>query len=211
MARRLTPRGLERRRQLMRYATERFAAQGYHTTSVAEIVDGIGVGKGVFYWYFESKDALLTAILQEAQRDLRRAQQDAIEGVQDPVRRIELGIRASVRWYAANRAVDQVSSFARSEARFADVLRQGTEVAVSDTMRHLREAVAREAVRDGDLELQANAILGVTRHLARRFLREADRPIDAVADEAVAFCLGGLNGPLARVVGTPEADRGTVA
>lgn len=195
----------------MTFATERFAARGYHPTSVAEIVDGIGVGKGVFYWYFESKDALLTAILQEAQRDLRRAQQDAIEGVDDPLRRIELGIRASVHWYAANRAVDQVSSFARSEARFADVLRQGTEVAVQDTMRHLREAVARGTVRDGDLELQANAILGVTRHLARRFLRDAARPIDAVADEAVAFCLGGLDGPRAGMAIVADRDRGTVA
>jgi AcrR family transcriptional regulator len=192
MARRLTPRGEERRRQLMDFATVRFAERGYHTTSVAEIVQGLGVGKGVFYWYFESKDALLLAILQEAQRDLRRAQQEAIEGEPDPVHRIELGIRASMRWYAEHRAVNQVSAFARTEERFAAVLRKGTEVAVQDTARHLRDAVDRGAVRDGDVELQANAILGVTRHLARRFLHDAGRPLDDVADEAVAFCMGGL-------------------
>ena len=39
MQRRLTPRGLERKHQLMAYATQRFAEQGYHPTSVAEIVD----------------------------------------------------------------------------------------------------------------------------------------------------------------------------
>ena len=37
--RRLTPRGAERRAQLIAYATERFAADGYHPTSVADIVD----------------------------------------------------------------------------------------------------------------------------------------------------------------------------
>ena len=52
MNRRLTQRGRERHRQLMDYATARFAESGYHPTSVAEIVTGLGVGKGVFYWYF---------------------------------------------------------------------------------------------------------------------------------------------------------------
>ena len=52
MNRRLTSRGKERRRQLMDHATGLFADNGYHPTSVAEIVQGLGVGKGVFYWYF---------------------------------------------------------------------------------------------------------------------------------------------------------------
>ncbi len=56
MTRRLTQRGQERRRQLLDFAIARFAENGYHPTSVAEIVQGLGVGKGVFYWYFESKD-----------------------------------------------------------------------------------------------------------------------------------------------------------
>lgn len=55
MTRTLTPRGQDRRRQLMAYAADRFAANGYHPTSVAEIVQGIGVGKGVFYWHFRSR------------------------------------------------------------------------------------------------------------------------------------------------------------
>src|SRR5205085_6261795 len=58
MERRLTARGKERRQQLMEFAAARFAEGGYHPTSVAEIVQGLGVGKGVFYWYFDSKEEL---------------------------------------------------------------------------------------------------------------------------------------------------------
>lgn len=50
MSRRLTDRGRERRQQLLDYAVKTFAKQGYHQTSVSQIVDGLGVGKGVFYW-----------------------------------------------------------------------------------------------------------------------------------------------------------------
>ena len=54
----------------MDHAAHRFAANGYHPTSVAEIVDGMGVGKGVFYWYFSSKEELFGEILRDAQHDL---------------------------------------------------------------------------------------------------------------------------------------------
>ena len=83
MARRLTQRGKDRRDQLMQFAATRFAEQGYHPTSVSEIVAGLGVGKGVFYWYFDSKEQLFLEILKEAQTDLRRRQQQAI-GDADP-------------------------------------------------------------------------------------------------------------------------------
>jgi AcrR family transcriptional regulator len=103
MNRRLTQRGRDRRRQLMDYAARRFAENGYHPTSVAEIVQGMNVGKGVFYWYFSSKEELLTEILREAQQELRRRQQHAIGDEADPVRRIELGIRATMSWLQENR------------------------------------------------------------------------------------------------------------
>ncbi|MBV8961288.1 MAG: helix-turn-helix transcriptional regulator, partial [Actinobacteria bacterium] len=70
--RRLTQRGRERRAQLMEYAAQRFAEKGYHPTSVAEIVQGMEVGKGVFYWYFSSKEELFLEILKDAQTSLRR-------------------------------------------------------------------------------------------------------------------------------------------
>ena len=75
----------------MDYATVRFAENGFHPTSVAEITEGLGVGKGVFYWYFESKDDLLRAILSDAQRDLRRRQRAAIANATTPSERIERG------------------------------------------------------------------------------------------------------------------------
>ena len=118
MERRLTPRGWERRRQLMDHAAHRFAANGYHPTSVAEIVDGVGVGKGVFYWYFSSKEELFRQILSDAQRDLRRAQRQAVADEPDPVRRIEAGIGAAVAWLDDNRHLFVLLEFARTEERF---------------------------------------------------------------------------------------------
>ncbi|MER3453278.1 MAG: hypothetical protein C4344_06515 [Acidimicrobiia bacterium] len=190
--RRLTQRGRDRRRQLMDFAARRFAEGGYDPTSVTEIVTGLGVGKGVFYWYFPSKEALLAEILREAQHDLRRRQAEAIAGRADPVHRIEAGIRASMRWFAGNRHLVTLFQFAASDERFAPLVRRGQEVAVGDLVRHVKEAVVAGRVRDEDPLLLAHAVLGVATHLARTFVHERGEDPDAVADAAVAFCLGGL-------------------
>jgi AcrR family transcriptional regulator len=194
MARRLTQRGKDRREQLMAYAAARFAEQGYHPTSVSEIVSGLGVGKGVFYWYFDSKEQLFLEILREAQTDLRRKQQQAIADEPDPIRRIELGLRASLAWSEAHRDYNKLIQFAATEATFAGSLRRGQDTAVADVVKHVKEAIAEGRIRDADPDILAHAMVGVAGHLTRTFIYERGEPADTVADATVAFCLQGLLG-----------------
>ncbi|MBW3615767.1 MAG: TetR/AcrR family transcriptional regulator [Actinobacteria bacterium] len=194
MDRRLTQRGKERRRQLMDFAARRFAGNGYHPTSVSDIVQGMGVGKGVFYWYFSSKEELFLEILAEAQLDLRRRQQQAIADAQDPVQRIERGIRGSIEWLAEYRHLIGLFQFAASEERFAPALRRGQEVAVADVVHHVRDGILTGRIPDTDPIVVSHAILGVTHHLAQVFVFERDEPASAVADAAVQFCRDGLLG-----------------
>jgi AcrR family transcriptional regulator len=191
-ARRLTPRGRERRQQLIDFAARRFAENGFHPTSVAEIVAGLGVGKGVFYWYFDSKDQLFTEILRDSQQSLRRTQQHAIRDEQDPVVRIELGIRASMRWFADNGHLVTLVQAAATDERFAPVLRRGQEVALADAVKHVKDGIVAGVIRDGEPEVIALAVIGVTAHLARELIHVRDESPDSVADAAIAFCLDGL-------------------
>jgi len=192
--RRLTQRGKDRKRQLMDYAAKRFAENGYHPTSVAEIVQGMGVGKGVFYWYFSSKEELFLEILRESQTDLRRRQQQAIADVDDPVLRIEGGIRATMDWMSENRHLQSLFQFAASEERFAPSLRRGTGVAVADVVRHVKDGIVAGRIRDSDPEVLSHAVLGVTNHLARVFIFERNESPASVAEAAIAFCRDGLLG-----------------
>jgi AcrR family transcriptional regulator len=190
--RRLTQRGKERRDQLMAFAATRFAENGYHPTSVAEIVQGLGVGKGVFYWYFNSKEELFFEILRDAQTDLRRRQQQAIGDETDAVKRIELGLRASMAWFEDHRDLVNLIQFAATEERFAPALLRGQEVAVEDLARHIKDGIVEGTIRDLDPYVLAHALLGVTGQLARVFVLEKREGADEVADAAVTFCLRGL-------------------
>lgn len=177
----------------MDLAAHKFAEQGYHGTSVAEIVQGIGVGKGVFYWYFSSKEELFEEILAESQHQLRRAQGDAISRQDDPVARIEAGIRSSMAWLDENRHLFSLFQQAASEARFQPVLRRSQERSVSDLSRHIKDGIVDGRIRDADPEVLTHAVLGVINQLNRTFLLQEDR-FSELAETAVAFCLAGLLG-----------------
>ena len=172
--RRLTPRGKERRRQLIDYATERFADNGYHPTSVADIVDGLGVGKGVFYWYFDSKEQLFLEILRVPARpppapaagDRRRGRSG---------RRIELGIRAGVQWMAEHRELGACSSSRRPRRRSPRPARAGQRFASATRSPTSRRRSPRAGSATPTPRPWPTAILGVTNRLVHDLHRRAGR------------------------------------
>ncbi|MBU2695232.1 MULTISPECIES: TetR/AcrR family transcriptional regulator [Pimelobacter] len=54
-----------RRAQLLAIAAEMFATRGYSQTTVRDIADEAGILSGSLYHHFDSKEAMLTEILQE--------------------------------------------------------------------------------------------------------------------------------------------------
>jgi AcrR family transcriptional regulator len=192
MNRRLTQRGRERRNQLLDIAAVLFAERGYHPTSVAEIVEAASVGKGVFYWYFESKEALFNEILRNSNFSLRRRQQAYIGTEPDPIRRLELGVQASMHWYREHRHVFNLFQFAATETAFAATLHESQENALNDAVRHVKEAMAAGRIREGDPLFLTQAVTGVTSLMARRFIFERDDDPDEVAAMTSSFILHGL-------------------
>jgi AcrR family transcriptional regulator len=194
MDRQLTQRGEERKRQLMDYATQRFAENGFHPTSVAEITEGLGVGKGVFYWYFDSKEALLRAILGEAQRDLRRCQRSAMDGASSATDRIERGIRASMQWAIDHPGLFRLFQFAATDERFSEGLRKGETKAVRDAATQVKDAIDAGEIAPGDPILLSQALFGVHTHLVGLVHRGVVAADDELLDAAVTFSLYGLVG-----------------
>jgi len=180
-----------RRRELMDYAARTFAADGYHSTPVTRIVDGLGVGKGVFYWYFDSKDQLLSEILTDALHSMRHAQREAIAGEHDPARRIESGIRSTLHWLSEHRHLFVLMEFARTEERFAPMIRQGDTRIVADALPHVSAGITAGLLRGEDPVVLTQAILGVTAHLARVLVLEKGEDAGRVAEAAIAFCRQG--------------------
>ena len=59
-----------RRKQIMDAALELFATEGYSHCSISQLANHAGISKGLMYNYFDSKEALLLAIIDEGMQDI---------------------------------------------------------------------------------------------------------------------------------------------
>ncbi|MBI3814338.1 MAG: helix-turn-helix transcriptional regulator, partial [Nitrospinae bacterium] len=54
-----------RRKQILESAIRCISRQGYHQTTMDDIASEAGLSKGALYWYFKSKDEILTAMCRQ--------------------------------------------------------------------------------------------------------------------------------------------------
>ena len=130
--------------------------------------------------------------MRTSQRGMRRQQQAAITGVEDPVKRIELGIRAGVLWLAEHNDLRKLFEFARTEGRFREAMQSGQAVLVSDAQVHLEEAIEQGRIPDRDTEALALAIIGVSNQLTNVYIDGRNMNPEFVADLVVSFCRDGI-------------------
>jgi AcrR family transcriptional regulator len=191
----LSPQGARRRSELMDAAVRLAARNGFSRTRVSDIVGRVGVGQGVFYWYFESKEAMYREIMADNVRRLRRFQGAFITAEPDPIRRVAKGILATMDFVVHNRHVFALLDHSAGQNRFQQQRTEGRRAHVLDTVRHVQEAMELGLVRRTDPEYSAQAIAGVVDRLARVFLgAEIRADVDRVAQEAIDFCVAGLLG-----------------
>jgi AcrR family transcriptional regulator len=159
--RRLTSQGQERKEQLLDRAAELFAERGYAETRVLDIVQAAGVAKGLFYWYFENKEALFRELVEQNRLRLRTAQADAIDPEAEPLLRIRQGAEASVRFMARYAHFFALLEVENLDESFAAERRKGTEIHTNDVARQIGDGIADGTIRPENPELLAYGVVGM--------------------------------------------------
>ncbi len=158
--RHFTAQGRERKQQLMDCAAELFAERGYAETRVVDIVEGAGVAKGLFYWYFENKAALFRDLVVQNREELRRAQARAIDPTATPLQQIRQGTEASLFAMAERAPFFALLEVENINRAFADVLRVGTDIHQADTRSLIVAGIEEGTIRDDDPDLLALGVVG---------------------------------------------------
>lgn len=158
--RRLTNQGIERKQQLLDQAGALFAERGYADTRIVDIVERAGVAKGLFYWYFDNKEALFRELVELNRLRLRQAQAAAMDSEAEPLLQVRQGCEASLAYMARNAHFFALLEVENIEKRFADVLRRGNEVHVDDTTALIRRGIDTGTIRDEDPRLLGLGVVG---------------------------------------------------
>lgn len=163
--RQLTDQGRERKQQLLDAAEALFAQHGYANTRIVDICSAAGVAKGLFYWYFENKEALFIELVRSMRTQLRRSQGAAIDPDADALTRMRQGTVASVHFMAEHMSFFSLLEVEAREQNLASVLREGNAIHVSDVHVMVQEAQREGLVPDHlDSQLLALGVHGAVSH-----------------------------------------------
>lgn len=157
--RRLTSQGVERKEQLLDAAARLFAERGYAETRIVDICREAGVAKGLFYWYFETKEQVFRDLADALRLRLRRAQAAAMDPGADPLVQLRQGSEASVRFMAEHAQAFALVAVENVDRVFVEDLRLGTDVHADDTERVVRAGIEAGLIRDEDPRLLAYSVL----------------------------------------------------
>ncbi len=182
-----------RRTQLLEVALDRFAATGFHTTSMEEIADAAGVTKPVLYQHFGSKRTLYLELLETVGQELLRDVAERAAAETHPYQRVLAGFRAYFRFVCERTSAFLLlfGSGARRSDEFADAVRT-VETSVAATIAAFIDA----DIDDSHRELLGYAIVGLGEVTARLWVsrrEEADHPsLDPTEAELLAVRLADL-------------------
>jgi AcrR family transcriptional regulator len=182
-----------RRNQLLEVALDRFAANGFHRTSMEEIAEAAGVTKPVLYQHFGSKRMLYLELLETVGEDLLDEVATGAAAETDPYQRVLAGFRAYFRFVAERTSAFQLvfGSGARLSDEFAEAVRT-LEASVATTIGAFIDADIDDAHRD----LLGYAIVGLGEVTARWWVSHHEEagaaPLDPAAAEVLAIRLSDL-------------------
>lgn len=109
MATRVERRKEETRQRIVRAAFELFSAKGLEATTVAEISQAADIGKGTFFTYFPSKEAVFSAVGHLLLERMQAAVSASLQEGGTAAEQLERALLPGVEWHAANPGLSRLS------------------------------------------------------------------------------------------------------
>lgn len=173
-----------RRAQVLEAAAECVRQSGFHGASMAEISKAAGMSAGHIYHYFESKEAIIAALVARDSEELHdvlnsfRAQSDflqaMIDGIDDGLARAGRPERAALKM--------EILAEAGRNPKIAALLQEADREALSGFCSSLQAAcTARGNVDDCDLEAKVIAVGALFNGLAARAVFNPPRQCEALS------------------------------
>jgi len=187
----------QRKAQIIRAATELFAASGYAGTSLRDVADKCGMTKAALYYHYPDKESLLRSVVETRMNRLNDLMDAALAAVpaDDPIARARAFLMACARHIDNDRAGWVVSSriFWSIEA-----ISDRTEmISLRDRFEGMLKTEVVEAMDRGlfvreDPGMVTRLLLSWLNYIPRWHRPDGKMSVEEVADEFFRLSLNGL-------------------
>ncbi len=186
----------ERRAEILASAKHVFSEKGYGAAGVAEIAAGAGVVEGTVYSYFESKRALLIAVMKEFFEDLIEETRTGLGAVRGTENRLRFIIRRHLETFTSDAGLCRViirearPDVALYDEAILELNRRYTELALSV----LEEGVANGTLRSDIVPSVIRDLVygGIEHSVWRSVFTDRELEVGRLADQLADVILGGI-------------------
>jgi AcrR family transcriptional regulator len=192
--------GKARNRELILDAARAvFAQLGYDAASVRDVIRGTQLASGTFYNYFDDKESVFRAVIDESAQEVRRRLRTVRAGAGTLEEFVGDAYRAWFSFVVEDRMVSKLMQRNAGPIRslFGDPL---LGAGVDELLDDLELAIARGDLPPVDADFLAGAMVGVGLELGIRMAERTPVDIDGAARFATELFLGGIG----RLPGAPE-------
>lgn len=194
-----TARGMRTRLALVHAARRIFERDGYLDARLTDITSEAKCSTGTFYTYFDNKEQVFAAVLEEAQEEMLHPGVSHVGHEDDPVALIEASNRAYFESYKRNaKLMSLLEQVANIDPRFREMRRLRGLAFAERNGRAIAELQAR-GLADPTLEpnMAARALSGMVSRLAYQsfVMGQEDMPIDALVETCTKLWANALRLP----------------
>lgn len=151
--------------------------RGFPELRIEEIVERAGLSVGTFYLYFDSKVDLFVSIVTDYTERLRFRMEEAYKGEGGALERIARGLDVYLDFVEENERgfLYFVGAAYNIQTSAGNLARWAFDVHAANLRPLLEEAMDQGVMRRVDIELTAQALVGVTQHMAAYWLENRDK------------------------------------
>ena len=188
-----TERGRKTLRALLNAAAEEFGEKGFHEAGISRITARAGVATGSFYVYFDSKEDIFKALVQDMSRQVRDFVGPKILEAPDQLAAERAGQAAYLDFVRRHKEIYRIID----ESEFVDPAgyREHYSQTAQRIAGRLEAGMARGEIAPGNAEIRAWALMGINVFLGLRYGVWGDEDVGEVVSEAGRMIAQGLMPP----------------
>jgi AcrR family transcriptional regulator len=186
-----TKRGIKTREKLLEAAEVEFGSKGYHDCMIADITRRAGVAMGTFYIYYESKEEIFRELVSHMGRLTRSYIAQKIMGIESRLEAEKQGLKAYIEFARENKNLYRIVM----ESQFValDAFKEYYRVFANAYETNLKSSVEKGQIRDGNNEIRAWSLIGLSTYLGMKFgIWDDNIPAQEITDAAFDFIENGL-------------------
>jgi AcrR family transcriptional regulator len=182
------------RTEIIKAAVGLFNQNGYHATSMSDIARAVDIKKPSLYHHFDSKEAILSAILETGMDQLIAEITEILNSNQGCTAKLRDAIHAHACLIASN--PEGAAVFLREDRGLGDEY-MAQYVAKRDEFERLFRAIVRQGIdegafRDTDVSITVHALLGMVNWMTRWYRPAGRLSAEQIADMFADLFLDGL-------------------